>query len=72
MSTKQERRVGMKNITRISETGGLQLCTAVIEGLESYRKYRIEVYTVTQHGIESRDQEPVTVQTGEHVINLFN
>lgn len=46
-------------------TPGLQQYAAVIGGLQSYRKYRIEVFTVTQHGIPSCEQEPVTVQTGE-------
>ncbi|XP_037623294.1 phosphatidylinositol phosphatase PTPRQ isoform X2 [Sebastes umbrosus] len=63
MSSGQESIVGMSNISRLSETGGLQSYTAVIGGLESYRKYRVEVYTVTQHWIESCGQAPVTVQT---------
>ncbi|XP_078113021.1 phosphatidylinositol phosphatase PTPRQ [Sander vitreus] len=63
MSSRQERIVGMTNISRLSETGGLQSYTAVIGGLESYREYRVEVYTVTQHGIESCGQAPVTVST---------
>ncbi|XP_039664458.1 phosphatidylinositol phosphatase PTPRQ isoform X3 [Perca fluviatilis] len=63
MSSRQERIVGMTNISRLSETGGLQSYAAVIGGLESYRKYRVEVYTVTQHGIESCGQAPVTVLT---------
>lgn len=48
-----------------SGTSGLQQYTAVIGGLQSYRKYRIEVYTVTHHGIPSCEQQPVTAQTGE-------
>ncbi|XP_067445742.1 phosphatidylinositol phosphatase PTPRQ [Thunnus thynnus] len=63
MSSRQERIVGKTNISRSSLAGGLQSYTAVIGGLESYRKYRIEVYTVTQHGIESCGQVPLTVQT---------
>ncbi|XP_070763484.1 phosphatidylinositol phosphatase PTPRQ [Enoplosus armatus] len=63
MSSRQERIVGMSNISRSSETAGLQSYTALIGGLESYRKYMVEVYTVTQHGIESCGQTPVTVQT---------
>ncbi|XP_032379548.1 phosphatidylinositol phosphatase PTPRQ isoform X1 [Etheostoma spectabile] len=63
MSSRQERIVGMTNISRLSETGGLQSYSAVIGGLESYREYRVEVYTVTQHGIESCGQAPVTVPT---------
>lgn len=72
MSSRQERIAGMTNISRLSETGGLQSYSAVIGGLESYRKYRVEVYTVTQHGIESCGQAPVTVQTGKHVTGLFH
>ncbi|XP_027128956.1 phosphatidylinositol phosphatase PTPRQ [Larimichthys crocea] len=53
----------MNNISKLSETSGLQSCTAVIGGLESYRKYRVEVFTITQHGIESCGQTPLTVQT---------
>lgn len=69
VDTSQERIVGMANI---SKTSGLQQYTAVIGGLESYRKYRIEVFTVTQHGILSCEQESVTVQTGEQMIlNIF-
>nr|XP_046251054.1 phosphatidylinositol phosphatase PTPRQ isoform X3 [Scatophagus argus] len=63
MSTKQERVFGMANISRLSTTGGLQSYTAVIGGLESYRKYTVEVSTVTQRGVESCGQVPVTVQT---------
>ncbi|XP_042351374.1 phosphatidylinositol phosphatase PTPRQ [Plectropomus leopardus] len=63
MSSRQERIVGMTNIFRLSETGGLQSYTAVIGRLESYRKYRVEVYTVTQHGIESCGPAAVTAQT---------
>lgn len=62
MYTRQDGILRMANFSRIS---GLQSYTAVIGGLESYRKYRIKVYTVTQWGIESCEQEPVTVQTGE-------
>ncbi|KAM9352376.1 phosphatidylinositol phosphatase PTPRQ [Symphorus nematophorus] len=63
MSATQERMVGMTNISRLSEAGGVQSYTAVIGGLESYRKYSVEVCTVTQRGIESCGQTPVTVQT---------
>ncbi|XP_078024039.1 phosphatidylinositol phosphatase PTPRQ [Epinephelus lanceolatus] len=63
MSSRQQRILGMTNISRLSETGGLQSYTAVIGGLESYRKYSVEVYTVTQHGIESCGQAFVTAQT---------
>lgn len=61
------RRDGMLRMANFSRISGLWSYTAVIGGLESYRKYRIEVHTVTQWGIESCEQEPVTVQTGEHV-----
>ncbi|XP_070686459.1 phosphatidylinositol phosphatase PTPRQ [Pempheris klunzingeri] len=63
MSSRQERIVGMRNISMLSETGGLQSYTAVIGGLESHRKYRVEVYTLTHYGIESCGQAAVTVQT---------
>lgn len=72
MSTREERIVGMTSISRISETDGLQSYTAVIGGLESHRKYRVGVYTVTQSGIESCEQEPVTVQTGKYVTGLLH
>lgn len=71
MSSKQEKIVGMTNISRSSLGGGLQSYTAVIGGLESYRKYRIEVHTVTQHGIESCGQVHLTVQTGKRVCLCF-
>ena len=67
MSSGHERLVGMSNISCSSETGGLQAYTAVIGGLASHRKYMVEVYAVTQHGIESCGQTPVTAQTGKHV-----
>ncbi|XP_078139181.1 phosphatidylinositol phosphatase PTPRQ [Centroberyx gerrardi] len=63
MTSRQERIAGMANISTSSGTGGLQSYTAVIGGLESYRKYRVGVYTVTQHGVESCGQAPLTVQT---------
>ncbi|XP_034444644.1 phosphatidylinositol phosphatase PTPRQ isoform X3 [Hippoglossus hippoglossus] len=63
MSSRHERIVGMSNISCSSETSGLQSCKAVIGGLASHRKYMVEVYAVTQHGIESCGQTPVTVQT---------
>lgn len=67
MLSRQERIVGMTNISTSSETAGLLSYTVMIGGLEAYRKYTIEVYTVTQHGIESCGQAPVTVRTGKHV-----
>nr|XP_004553306.2 phosphatidylinositol phosphatase PTPRQ isoform X5 [Maylandia zebra] len=60
MSSKQDGVVGMANISRSS---GLRSYTAVIGGLESHRKYRIEVYTVTEHGIGSCGQATLTVKT---------
>ncbi|XP_014192528.1 phosphatidylinositol phosphatase PTPRQ [Haplochromis burtoni] len=60
MSLKQDGVVGMANISRSS---GLRSYTAVIGGLESHRKYRIEVYTVTEHGIGSCGQATLTVKT---------
>lgn len=66
MSSRREGIVGMTNISRSSEPGGLQSHTAVIGGLEPYRKYMVEVYTVTQHGIESCAPVPLTAQTGKH------
>lgn len=67
MSSRQERLFGVPNISRASEAGGLQSYTAVIGGLKSYRKYRIVVYTVARHGIESCGSGPLIVQTGEHL-----
>ncbi|XP_034542203.1 phosphatidylinositol phosphatase PTPRQ [Notolabrus celidotus] len=63
MTSKQERTVGMSSISRSSDTTGLQSYTAVIGGLKSYRRYTVEVYTVTQHGIESCGHTPVALQT---------
>ncbi|XP_076588486.1 phosphatidylinositol phosphatase PTPRQ [Chaetodon auriga] len=63
MSSGEERIVGMTNISRVSQTGGLQSYTAVIGGLESHRKYRVEVCTVALCGIESCGETPVTAQT---------
>lgn len=71
MSSRQMRIVGMMNISRSSEAGGWRSHSVVIGGLEPYRKYMIEVYTVTQHGIESCGQVPLTAQTGKHVIDAF-
>ncbi|XP_060933059.1 phosphatidylinositol phosphatase PTPRQ [Limanda limanda] len=63
MSSGQDRLVGKSNISCSSETAGLQSCKAVIGGLASHRKYMVEVNAVTQHGIESCGQTPVTGQT---------
>ncbi|XP_068458999.1 phosphatidylinositol phosphatase PTPRQ isoform X2 [Clinocottus analis] len=63
MSSHKESIVGMTNISSLSEIAGLQAYTAVIGGLQSHRKYRVEVYAVTQCGIKSCGQAPVTVQT---------
>ncbi|XP_068595364.1 phosphatidylinositol phosphatase PTPRQ [Brachionichthys hirsutus] len=62
-AAREERIIGMTNISRLFETGSLQSYAAVIGGLESYRKYRLEVFTVAQHGIESCGHTPLTVQT---------
>ncbi len=67
MFSRQEKIVGMTNISKLSEIDGLQSYSAMIGGLESYRKYRIKVFTVTQWGIESCEHTPVTVQTGKHI-----
>lgn len=72
MSTSEERIVGMTDISNISDTVGMQSYNTVIGKLESYRKYRFVVCTVTQHGIESCDGEPVTIQTGEHTTGLLH
>eukprot|EP00066_Takifugu_rubripes_P016017 XP_011605283.1 PREDICTED: phosphatidylinositol phosphatase PTPRQ [Takifugu rubripes] len=61
--SRNNRTVGMSKISRISETNPLRSYTAAIGGLESHRKYRIEVSTVTKHGIESCEQAAVVVQT---------
>ncbi|XP_029010469.1 phosphatidylinositol phosphatase PTPRQ isoform X2 [Betta splendens] len=53
--------VGMTNVSRSSETPGSH--TVVIGGMEPYRKYMVEVNTVTLHGIESCAQVPLTAQT---------
>lgn len=64
-STGQERLVRTADVSRTSESGSLQSHAAGIRGLESHRKYRIEVSTVTQRGIESCQRAAVTAQTGE-------
>ncbi|KAM4572267.1 phosphatidylinositol phosphatase PTPRQ-like isoform 3-T3 [Odontesthes bonariensis] len=61
MFSRQDRVV--TNISRVSGTGRMQFYTVVIRGLESYRKYRVEVFTVTQRGIWSCGQVPLTLQT---------
>ncbi|KAG7522537.1 phosphatidylinositol phosphatase PTPRQ isoform X1 [Solea senegalensis] len=63
VSARQETIVGRINISCSSKTGGSQSCSAEIGGLASHRKYTVEVYTVTQHGIESCRQTAVTAQT---------
>lgn len=68
VSSGQESIVGMRNISSSSGTDGMQSFVALIGGLEPYRKYRIKVYTATQDGIESCEQEPVTALTGEHTL----
>lgn len=66
VSTEQERMVGMANISKTSEARLPRSYTAAIGGLASHRKYRIDVSTVTRHGIQSSEQVAVTVQTGKH------
>ncbi|CAG5958075.1 unnamed protein product, partial [Menidia menidia] len=61
MSLKQESLV--TNISMVSGDGRMRFYTAVIGGLESYRKYRVEVFVVTQCGIWSCRQVPLTLQT---------
>lgn len=68
VSNNQKMSAGMTKISRISETRLLQSYSAVIGGLESHRKYRIEVSTVTQLGIESCEQAAVVVQTGKPTV----
>ncbi|KAM9377392.1 phosphatidylinositol phosphatase PTPRQ [Pholidichthys leucotaenia] len=63
MSTGLDRILGVTNISRSSETAGFHSYTAMIGGLQSHRKYRIEVYTVTEHGIGSCLSRSLTVQT---------
>ncbi|CAJ1056803.1 phosphatidylinositol phosphatase PTPRQ [Xyrichtys novacula] len=63
MTSKEGGTVGMRNISRSSDSVGLQSYTAVIGGLKSYRRYMVEVYTVAGHGIESCGQTPVTAVT---------
>ncbi|KAF7224525.1 receptor type Q [Nothobranchius furzeri] len=53
----------ISNISRIPGTDRKQFYTAVMGGLEPYRKYRVEVFTVTQFGIWSCRQVPLIVQT---------
>lgn len=62
VDTSQQRILATAGDSGIS---GPQLYTAVIGGLQPYRKYRIEVFTVTHHGIPSCEQQPATVRTGE-------
>ncbi|KAF6738160.1 Phosphatidylinositol phosphatase PTPRQ [Oryzias melastigma] len=52
-----------QNRTQDSVTDTLQLFTAQIGGLESYRKYSFEVFTLTQQGIWSCGEMPLTIQT---------
>ncbi|KAM6936927.1 phosphatidylinositol phosphatase PTPRQ [Xenentodon cancila] len=61
MSSRQEK--VLTEVSRVSGTSGLQSYTALIGGLESYRQYRVEVLTVTQQGIRSCGQVPLTLQT---------
>ncbi|XP_041854149.1 phosphatidylinositol phosphatase PTPRQ [Melanotaenia boesemani] len=61
MISRQERLVN--NISRVVRADGMHFYSAVIGGLESYRKHRVEVFTVTRHGIRSCGQVPLTLQT---------
>lgn len=70
VSAGEERIVGMANVSRSSEDGSSHSYTAVIGGLESHRKYGVEVFTVTQHGMQSCGPPPVTVQTGKRTAGL--
>ncbi|XP_069567271.1 phosphatidylinositol phosphatase PTPRQ [Brachyistius frenatus] len=63
MSLRQDRVVGVTNVSGVPETGAWPFYTAMIGGLESYRKYRVEVHTVTPEGLVSCGQEPLTVLT---------
>ncbi|XP_036006075.1 phosphatidylinositol phosphatase PTPRQ [Fundulus heteroclitus] len=61
VSSKQERVVS--NVSRVFETNRKWFCTAIVGGLESYTKYRIEVFTITKFGIWSCGPAPLTVRT---------
>ncbi|XP_055078550.1 phosphatidylinositol phosphatase PTPRQ [Periophthalmus magnuspinnatus] len=63
MVLKQERIAGMANISGSFRSGGQHSFTAVIGGLEPYRNYSIDVYTVTKYGIKSCGQVPLLVHT---------
>lgn len=60
----------LNNITKVSGTNRNLSYTVVIGGLESYTRYRIEVFTVTQFGIWSCRQVPLIVQTGKNIRNI--
>lgn len=68
VDTSQQRILVTANDSAMS---GRQQYTAVIGGLQSYRKYKIEVFTVTHRGIPSCEQQPVTVRTGEQKAPLI-
>lgn len=70
MSSRQER--VLTTISRVPVTGRFQSFTAVLEGLESYRQYRVEVFTVTKQGVRSCGLVPLTLQTGKHGLELIS
>ncbi|XP_061578770.1 phosphatidylinositol phosphatase PTPRQ [Cololabis saira] len=53
----------LTEVSRASGTSRLQSYAASIGGLESHRKYRVEVLTVTRQGVWSCGQVPLTLQT---------
>ncbi|XP_067090347.1 phosphatidylinositol phosphatase PTPRQ-like [Osmerus mordax] len=53
MSSGQERVEGVHNVSRRSRIGGRETYSAVIGQLESFRKYKVGVHTVTEGGVES-------------------
>lgn len=71
LALKEDKIAGMTNISRSSKTVRLHSYTAIIGGLESYRNYSIEVYTVTQYGIKSCGQTPLLVHTGKPAVLAF-
>ncbi|MEQ2254639.1 hypothetical protein ILYODFUR_005761, partial [Ilyodon furcidens] len=61
VSLRQERVVG--NISRLFGTNRKWFYTAMIGGLKSYTRYKIEVFTIAQFGIWSCGQAPLSVRT---------
>ncbi|KAM6960599.1 phosphatidylinositol phosphatase PTPRQ [Aplochiton taeniatus] len=62
MTTGHQSTAGRGNVTQSSVIGGLETYSAAIGGLVPYRKYRIEVYTVTGWNVESC-AEPIITHT---------